>query len=132
MTARSRNKQARAAAQLTDLMTVAPIVVAQRVSRMADSATRPTAASRREAQRMVSEKMEASAESMTDVALAAMRINAQFTALIMRPWLGGSKKGAASAAGIARFMQGAAADLTSSAVKPMLRKAKANARRLSR
>jgi hypothetical protein len=132
MTSRSRDKQARAAAQLTDLMTVAPQVVVERVSRMAASAARSTPASRREAQRMISEKMEASAESMTGVALAAMRINAQFTSLMLRPWLGGPGKSASGAAGIADFVQGAAADLTSSAVKPMLRKAKANARRLSR
>ena len=81
---------------------------------------------------MISEKMEASAESMTGVALAAMRINVQFASLMLRPWLGSRGKGASGAAGIAEFVQAAAADLTSSAVKPLLRKAKANARRLSR
>lgn len=130
MTARARTKQARAARQMMEMMTVAPVVVAQRVSRAAGTKD-SNSTKQREAHRMVSEKVQASGESMMGMAFAAMRINAAFAGMMMRPWmLPGSRRPGAAA--LSTFLQSAAADLTSSALAPPLRKAKANARRLSR
>ena len=69
-------------AQMTSLMTLSPFVIGTRMMQFWMTATSPTAASRNEASRMLSEKMEAAGESvvamnfavldaMTDAAFAA-------------------------------------------------------------
>jgi hypothetical protein len=56
---------------------------------------------------------------------------AHISALMMRQWLGGRESNGVRAPAIASFIHGAVADLASGAVRPMLRKTKANARHLS-
>jgi hypothetical protein len=120
-------KHTHAAMQFAELAFVAPMVIAQRTARM--SQPNKEKANQREASLMVREKMEASTESMVGVTLAAVRMQTQFAALLMRPWF---DAGGVSGAGLASLMQASAADLSNSAVSPYLRKAKANAKRLGR
>lgn len=132
MPTRSARKESRAAKKIADLAISAPVVIAQRMSRMAMPGVPSSAAGRRESSRMVSEKVAASTEAAIGATAAIIRANVHFAALLMRPWFlaGGSPN--RSAAAFTNLMRSAAADVASSAVAPALRKVKANARRLSR
>jgi hypothetical protein len=132
MSKRSYNKQARAMKQVADLMAAAPLVMAQRMSRMAASGADPSPSDALEAQRMVQEKLDASAESMMGVAMTAMRLQAQAASLWMRPWWVSGTHSRNSISALATFAQSAGAELSHSAVAPFLRKTRANAKRLSR
>ena len=59
-------------AQMSTLMALSPFVIGTRMMQFWMSAASPTAASRSEATRMVSEKMEAAGESVVAMNLAAM------------------------------------------------------------
>jgi phosphoribosylanthranilate isomerase len=129
MSIRSARKQTRALSQLTELARISPIVVARRTERM--SRTAKSASNQREAHLMVQEKVNASMESMVNMTVAALRIQAQFAALLMRPWLVTGGLAAKDSRSFTALMQSSAADFSSSAVSPFLRKAKANAKRLA-
>jgi hypothetical protein len=130
MSIRSASKQARALSQLTELARISPIVVARRTERM--SRTGKSASNQREAHLMVQEKVSASMESMAGMTMAALRIQAQFVALLMRPWFSTGGVATNDGRGFTSFVQGSAADFSASMVSPFLRKAKANAKRLAR
>jgi hypothetical protein len=130
MSIRSARKQTRALSQLTELARISPIVVARRTERM--SRTGKSASNQREAHLMVQEKVSASMESMAGMTMAALRIQAQFVALLMRPWFSTAGVATNDGRGFTSFVQGSAADFSASMVSPFLRKAKANAKRLAR
>ncbi|MEO7326693.1 MAG: hypothetical protein ABIW82_17875 [Dokdonella sp.] len=128
---RSARKESRAAKQIADLAIAAPVVIAQRMLHMAMPGATSSAAGKRESRRMVNEKVAASTEAAIGVTAAIMRANANFATLLMRSWFPGGSPNRAPAAFV-NLMRSAAADVSSSAVAPSLRKVKANARRLSR
>lgn len=132
MSRRSVLKEGRATKQITTLALAAPIVVAQRMSRMAVPGAASSAAGQRESHRMVSEKIAATTEAAIGVTAAVMRGNMNLATLLMRSCLmpGGSPSRHATA--FANLMRSTVADVSNSAVAPALRKVKANARRLSR
>jgi hypothetical protein len=69
-------------------------------------------------------------ESMVGMTMAALRIQVQFATLLLRPWFAAGGL-AANSRSFTTLMQASAADLSTSAVSPFLRKAKANAKRLA-
>jgi hypothetical protein len=130
MSIRSERKQTRALSQLAELARISPLVVAHRATRM--SQTAKLATNQREARLMVQEKVGASMESMVSMTMAALRIQAQFGALLMRPWFATGGFAAKGGRSITTLMQASGADFSTSAVSPFLRKVKANAKRLAR
>lgn len=128
MSIRSQRKQTRALSQLAELARISPLVVARRTARM--SQTGKSATNQREARLMLQEKVSASMESMVSMTMAALRIQMQFAALLMRPWFAAGGV-ATNGRSFTTLMQASAADLSTSAVSPFLRKAKANAKRLA-
>lgn len=132
MSTRSKTKEGRAAKQIADLAITAPVVIAQRMSRLAVPGVQSSAAGKRESRRMVSEKVAASTEAVIGVTAAVMRANANFATMLMRSWLRPAGSPYRNAGAFANLMRSAAADISSSAVVPALRKVKANAKRLSR
>jgi hypothetical protein len=129
MSIRSARKQTRALSQIAELARISPLVVARRTARMSHAGK--SAVNQREAHLMVQEKVNASMESMVNMTVAALRIQAQFAALLMRPWLVTGGLAAKDSRSFTALMQSSAADFSSSAVSPFLRKAKANAKRLA-
>jgi hypothetical protein len=73
--------------QLTDLSFAAPMVIATRVSRMLAAGASPNASDRRENQQMVAEKISASQDAMTAMAMSALRIQGEFASATMQTWL---------------------------------------------
>ncbi len=132
MAKRSAGKQVRAAKQIADLAVTTPVVIAQRISRMAVPGSQTSAAGKRESRRMVGEKVAASTEAAIGMTAALMRANANFTTLLMRSWFQPGRSPGEKANALANLMLSSVADVSSSVVAPALRKAKANARRLSR
>lgn len=132
MSTRSATKEGRTGKQIADLAMTAPIVIAQRMSRMAVPGVQSSAAGKRESRRMINEKVAASTEAAIGVTAAIMRANANFATLLMRSWFTSGGSPNRQAAAFTNLMRSAAADVSSSAIAPALRKVKANARRLSR
>lgn len=132
MFTRSKKREDRAAKQIADLAITAPIVIAQRMSRMAIPGSQSSAAAKRESRRMVNEKVAASTEAAIGVTAAVMRANANFASLLMRSWFPSGGSPHRNAAAFTNLMRAAVVDVSSRAVAPALRKVKANARRLSR
>jgi hypothetical protein len=128
MSIRSEKKQKHALSQLAELARISPLVVGRRTARM--SQTRKSATNQHEAHLMVQEKVSASMESMVGMTMAALRIQVQFATLLLRPWFAAGGL-AANSRSFTTLMQASAADLSTSAVSPFLRKAKANAKRLA-
>jgi len=129
MSIRSERKQTRALSQLAELARISPLVVAHRTVRMSQQGKSST--NQREAHRMVQEKVSASMESMVSMTMAALRIQAQFATLMMRPWFAAGGLASKDGRNFTTLMQASAADFSTSAVSPFLRKAKANAKRLA-
>jgi len=130
MSIRSQRKQTRALSQVAELARISPLVVARRTARMTQ--TGEAATNQREARLMVQEKVSASMESMASMTMAVLRIQTQFAALLMRPWFAAGGVATNDGRSLTTLMQASAADLSTSAVSPFLRKAKANAKRLAR
>jgi hypothetical protein len=108
MNASSRRKVARLHAQASELLVAAPQVVAHRLGRMALSGPKPSLKDQREFQRMSAEKIAAFGEA----------------------WRRGAN--AAAKAKPAVDWQGAALDILGQGIRPVHRRAVANAKRLSR
>jgi hypothetical protein len=106
----------------------APQVVAHRVARMLIGGFHPTARDRREYRRMGAEKVTAFMESWNGMALEALRVNAEMTAIFMRSvWVSplAYKRGAAMQ------MHSATLGVLDKGLDPVHRRAVANARRLA-
>lgn len=136
MNAMSRRKAARLGQQASELMAAAPQVVAHRLGRMAAAGARPSAKDQREFHRMGAEKVAAFGEAWQAMALQMMKANQQITASMLRSgWLTpGSLRGlnapALNKAAVA--WQLAALDILGHGMRPVHRRAVANARRLGR
>lgn len=120
------------ALKVAELALAAPQVVAHRTARMAAAGARPSARDKKEFTRMVAEKQAAFFESWG--AMASQAVAAQ-QALALSAWKGwwtlpaqASPHGQAWA----RQLQGAALGVLGEGLKPVHRKAVANAKRLGR
>ena len=136
MNASSRRKATRLSAQASELLLAAPPVVAHRLGRMAVAGHKPSAKDQREFKRMGAEKLAAFGEAWQAMALQMLKSNQQIAASMMRSWWparavrGGTK--AAPLAQAATAWQQAALDVLGQGMRPVHRRAVANARRLGR
>lgn len=136
MNALSRRKAARLGTQASELMLAAPQVVTHRLGRMARAGHRPSVRDQREFQRMGAEKLAAFGEAWQAIMLQMLKSNRKLAASMMRSgwpgpaWLGGST-GAPLAQAVAQWQQ-AALDILGQGIRPVHRRAVANAKRLGR
>jgi hypothetical protein len=136
MNASSRRKATRLGAQASELMLAAPQVVAHRLGRMAVAGHKPSAKDQREFHRMGAEKLAAFGEAWQAMTLQMLKSNQQIAASMMRSWWparavrGGTK--AAPLAQAATAWQQAALDVLGQGIRPVHRRAVANAKRLGR
>lgn len=136
MNAASRRKAARLGTQASELLLAAQQVVAHRLGRIALAGPRPSARDRREFQRMGAEKLAAFGEAWQAMALQMLKSHQQLAASMMRSgWpivparAGGSPAPLAQA--VADWQQ-ATLDILGQGLRPVHRRAVANARRLGR
>lgn len=128
----ARRKRNTMTDDMVQLSMAAPMVVAQRMTRIALAGASPSASDRREMNRMSAEKIAAISESWnttaTQMARASMNLGFDLMFVAWSPWspAGGRVKAAA-----ARFSDAATASLQGS-LGPVRRRAVANARRLGR
>jgi hypothetical protein len=138
MNAQSRRKAARLGQQASELMLAAPQVVAHRLGRMAVAGARPSAKDRREFQRMGAEKLAAFGEAWQAMLIQMMKSNVQMTAAWLQGgWSAPSSRRSVPAPApalhrIAVEWQLAALELLGQGMRPVHRRAVANARRLGR
>jgi len=136
MNASSRRKAARIGTQASELMLAAPQVVAHRLGRMAIAGHRPSAKDQREFQRMGAEKLAAFGEAWQAMTLQMLKSNQQLAASMMRSWWPGaavrSNKAATPLVQAAAQWQQATLDILGQGIRPVHRRAVANARRLGR
>lgn len=136
MNASSRRKATRLSRQATELMVAAPQVVAHRLGRMALAGPKPSAKDQREFHRMGAEKLAAFGEAWQAMTLQMLRSNQQLAASMMRSWWptmavrAGAK--AAPQTQAAAAWQNAALDILNQGIRPVHRRAVANAKRLGR
>lgn len=136
MNASSRRKAARLSTQASELMIAAPQVVAHRLGRMAVAGHKPSAKDQREFHRMGAEKLAAFGEAWQSMTLQMLKSNQQVAASMMRSWWpasaarGGSKLAPLTQAATA--WQLAALDVLGQGIRPVHRRAVANAKRLGR
>jgi len=136
MNAASRRKANRLGRQASELMLAAPQVVAHRLGRMAMAGPRPSAKDQREFHRMGAEKLAAFGEAWQAMTLQMLKSNQQLAASMMRSWWpalsirGGAKTAPLTQAAAA--WQHAALDILGQGIRPVHRRAVANARRLGR
>jgi hypothetical protein len=135
MNANSRRKAARLSKQTSELMFAAPQVVAHRLGRMAVAGPRPSAKDQREFHRMGAEKVVAFGEAWQAMTLQMLKANQQLAASMMRSWWPAltSPGGAKALPLTAAFAwQHAALDILGQGMRPVHRRAVANAKRLGR
>jgi hypothetical protein len=121
----ARRKATRLSRQASELMLAAPQVVAHRLQRMARAGAQPSAKDRLEFQRMGLEKVAAFNESWRAMGLQLLKSQQQLGAAMLR----GGVKGAAVPSAAAAWQQ-AMLDIASQGLRPVHRRATANARRL--
>jgi hypothetical protein len=136
MNASSRRKAARIGTQASELMLAAPQVVAHRLGRMALAGAKPSVRDQREFHRMGAEKLAAFGEVWQAMTLQMLKSNQQLAASMMRSWwptaaLRGSTRQAPLADAAAAW-QRAALDILGQGIRPVHRRAVANAKRLGR
>jgi hypothetical protein len=136
MIASSRRKAARLGTQAREMMIATPQVVAHRVGRMAMAGARPSLKDKREFQRMSAEKLAAFGESWQAMTLQLLKSNQQLALAMMRSaWPGLTQRRGTRLPGLAQALgdwQGAALDILGQGMRPVHRRAVANAKRLSR
>ncbi len=136
MNASSRRKVARLQAQASELLIAAPQVVAHRLGRMALSGAKPSLKDQREFHRMGAEKVAAFGEAWQAMTLQMLKSNQQLAASMMRSWWPAAavRRGANVAAKTVPGVdwQGTALDILGQGIRPVHRRAVANAKRLSR
>jgi hypothetical protein len=117
---------------MVQLSMAAPMVVAQRMTRMALAGASPTASDRREMNRMSAEKIAAFTESWNNTATRMTRANVNLGLDLMRvAWSPLHRTGGLVNTAAARFGDAATASVQGS-LGPVRRRAVANARRLGR
>ena len=125
---RSRSKTA-LAAQVTDLAFSVPQVVAHRMARMASAGSNPSARDRDEFYLMGAEKVAAFYESWAAMQLEGYRLSQQLWLSSLQsawmPWLAGPRPGK-------RQARRAANRILAQGLRPVTRRASANARRLAK
>ena len=132
----SRRKAGRIRRQASELMAAAPQVVEHRLARMATSGHRPSAQDRREFHRMGAEKLAAFGEAWQAMAWQVLKSNQHLALSMMRAWWPlldprvVSKAAALDQA--AQAWQAATLDVLGQGLRPVHRRAVANARRLGR
>jgi hypothetical protein len=136
MNAASRRKAVHIGTQASELMLAAPQVVAHRLGRMALAGHRPSARDQREFHRMGAEKLAAFGEAWQAMTLQMLKSNQQLAASMMRSWWpAAALRGRSSSAPLAQAAaqwQHAALDVLGQGIRPVHRRAVANAKRLSR
>jgi hypothetical protein len=135
MNASSRRKVARLHAQASELLVAAPQVVAHRLSRMALSGPKPSLKDQREFHRMGAEKIAAFGEAWQAMTLQMLKSNQQLAASMMRSWWPAAAVRRGTAAALKKpavDWHGAALDILGQGIRPVHRRAVANAKRLSR
>jgi hypothetical protein len=136
MKSSSHRKASRLGTQATELMLAAPQVVAHRLGRMAVAGHRPSAKDQREFHRMGTEKLAAFGEAWQAMTLQMLKSNQQLAAAMMRSWwpaaaVRGGKPTAPLAQAAAQW-QHAPLDVLDKGIRPVHRRAGANAKRLGR
>lgn len=136
MNATSRRKAARLRAQTTEVLFAAPQVVAHRLGRMALAGPRPSLRDQREFQRMSAEKITAFGESWRAMTLQMLKANQQLASAMMRSaWPAATLKRGAKTEPLSRMAadwEAAALDILGQGIRPVHRRAVANAKRLGR
>jgi hypothetical protein len=136
MNSSSRRKAVRLGTQASEMMLAAPQVVAHRLGRMAVAGHRPSAKDQREFHRMGAEKLAAFGEAWQAMTLQMLKANEQLAASMMRSWwpTAAARRGktAAPMAQAAAQWQHAALDILGQGIRPVHRRAVANAKRLGR
>ncbi len=136
MNASSRRKAARLRVQTAEMFFAAPQVVLHRLGRMALSGPRPSLKDQREFQRMGTEKLVAFSEAWRAMTIQLLKSNQQLAASMMRSaWpaaVTGRSKKSPPLARVAADLEGAALDMLGQGIRPVHRRAVANAKRLSR
>ena len=131
----SRHKALHLGTKTSELMIAAPQVVAHRLGRMALAGPRPSARDQREFHRMSAEKVAAFGEAWQAMALQMLKSNQQLAASMMRSWcMVNAKRGlrAPAMTQAAADWHNAALDILSQGIRPVHRRAVANAKRLGR
>jgi hypothetical protein len=132
----SRRKAARLGTQASELMLATPQVVVHRLGRMVLAGAKPSARDQREFHRMGAEKLAAFGEAWQAMTLQMLKSNQQLAASMMRSWWptaavrGANRPSPMSQA--AADWQHAALDILVQGIRPVHRRAVANARRLGR
>jgi hypothetical protein len=138
MTAKSssRRKAVRLGTQATELMLAAPQVIAHRLGRIAVAGHRPSARDQREFHRMGAEKLAAFGEAWQAMTVQMLKSNQQLAAAMMRSWWpAAAVRGARTSAPMvqaAAQWQHATLDILAQGIRPVHRRAVANAKRLGR
>ena len=136
MNVSSRRKAARLGTQASELMLAAPQVVAHRLGRMARAGHRPSVKDQREFHRMGAEKLAAFGEAWQAMTLQMLKSNQRLAASMMRSgWPGAALRNGSMDAPLARaaaLWQQAALDILGQGIRPVHRRAVANAKRLGR
>jgi hypothetical protein len=125
--------------KVAELSLAAPQVVALRSMQMLAAGANPSVRDRQELARMGSEKVQALAESVNAMTLQVMKINQEWATLAARqwwsawtaPWSALAKMPQAPAIG-QRLVREAASEVLDRGLKPVHKRATANARRLRR
>lgn len=134
MNTRNRRKATHLGRQASEMWLAAPQVVAHRLGRMAVAGPRPSAKDQREFHRMGAEKLAAFGEAWQAMTWQMLKSNQQIAASMLRSWwpmLG--TRGAPAAAPLtqaALAWQAATLDILGQGLRPVHRRAVANARRL--
>jgi hypothetical protein len=136
MKAASRRKAANLRALTTEMLVASPQVVAHRLGRIALSGPRPSLKDQREFQRMGTEKLVAFGEAWRAMTLQALKSNQQLAASMMRSaWPAAASRRVSAVLPLTQVVsdwQGAALDILGQGIRPMHRRAVANAKRLTR
>jgi hypothetical protein len=136
MNASSRRKAARIRTQASQMMLAAPHVVVHRLGRFARAGPRPSLTDQREFHRMSLEKVVAFGEAWQAMTLQMLKSNQELASSMMRSWwpTAAARRGVApqTLAQTAGAWQNAALDILSQGIRPVHRRAVANAKRLSR
>ena len=136
MNAATRRKATRLQAQTAQMMHAAPQVVAHRLRRMALAGPQPSERDRREFHRMGAEKLAAFGEAWQAMAWQVLKSNQQLALSMMRTWWPLLDPRVVSKAATldqaTQAWQAATLDILGQGLRPVHRRAVANARRLGR
>lgn len=125
-----RRRTAHLTTQASQLAFAVPQVVAHRVSRMLSAGARPSAADRREFDRMGAEKLAAFGESWLAMGTQMLAAQQSLAASMLGAWSNPWTFGAPALMQGARDVHDAALGVLGSGLAPVHRRAVANARRL--